>query len=91
MGSECTRCGSSGVLAWFTHFMALSVLHGAATPLFLPTLTVYLSWGTFHGFLGRCGVWSCVFGALALLELPVPAQVAVFLPPSASFGAISSF
>ena len=75
MGSECTRCGSSGVPAWFTHFMASSVSHGAATPLFLPALTVYLSWGTFNGFLGMCDVWSCVFRAFALLVLPIPAQV----------------
>ena len=26
-------------------------------------------------FLGMCGIWSCVFGAFALLTLPVPAQV----------------
>ena len=75
MGSEYTRCGSSGVPAWFTHFMTSSVSHSAATPLFLPALTVYLSWGTFNGFLGMCGIWSCVFGAFALLALPVPAQV----------------
>ena len=72
MGSEYTRCGSSGVPAWFSHFMASSVSHSAATPLFLPALTVYLSWGTFNGFLGMCGICSCVFGAFALL---VPAQV----------------
>ena len=75
MGSEYTLCGSSGVPAWFTHFMASSVSHCAATPLFLPALTVYPSWGTFNGFLGMCGIWSCVFGAFALLALPVPAQV----------------
>ena len=55
--------------------MASSVSHSAATPLFLPALTVYLSWGTFNGFLGMCGICSCVFGAFALLALPVPAQV----------------
>ena len=55
--------------------MASSVSHGAATPLFLPALTVYLSWGTFNGFLGMCGVWPCVFGAFALLALLIPAQV----------------
>ena len=49
--------------------------HSAATLLFLPALTVYISWGTFNGFLVMCGIWSCVFGALALLALPVPAQV----------------
>ena len=75
MGSEYTRCGSFGVPALFTHFMALSVSHSAATPLFLPALTVSLSWGTFNGFLGMCGIWSCVLGAFALLALPVPAQV----------------
>ena len=85
--------------------MASSVSHGAATPLFLPTLMVYLSWGTFNVFLGMCGGWSCVFGALALLVLPVPAQVltvpwcrvaevavfTLFRYFRASFGAISSF
>ena len=75
MGSKYTRCGSSGMPAWLTHFMASSVSHSAATPLFLPALTVYLSWGTFNGFLGMCGIWSCVFGAFALLALLVPAQV----------------
>ena len=55
--------------------MASSVSHGAPTPLFLPTFTVYLLWGTFNGFLGMCGVWYCVLGALALLALPVPEQV----------------
>ena len=55
--------------------MASSVSHNAATPLILPALTVYLSRGTFLGFLGMCCIWSCVFGAFALLTLPVPAQV----------------
>ena len=72
MGSKYTRCSSSGVPAWFTHFVASSVSHSAATPLFLPALTVYLSWGTFNGFLGMCGIWFCVFEAFAL---PVPPQV----------------
>ena len=63
MGSEYTRCGSSDVPAWFKHFMASSVSHGAATPLFLPALMVYPSWGTFIDFLDMYGVWSCVFGA----------------------------
>ena len=68
----------------------------AATPLLLFALTVYLSWGTFIGFLGLCGIWSCVFGAFALLTLTVPAQVLTvtgrrvaegggFLPNSAVF------
>ena len=61
--------------AWLTHFLASSVSHGAATPLFLPALTVYLLWGTFNGILDMSGVWSCVFGAFALLALPIPAQV----------------
>ena len=72
MGSEYTRRSFSGVPVLFTQFMASSVSHSAATPLFLPALTVYLSWGTFTGFLGMCGIWSCVFGAFAL---PVLAQV----------------
>ena len=64
--------------AVFAHFMASSVLHGAATPPLLPTLTVYLSRGTLIGFLGMCGIWSCVFpAAFALIALTVPAQVLV--------------
>ena len=52
--------------------------HGAATPPLLATLTVYLSWGTFNGFLGMCGVWSCVFHvAFAMITQTVPAQVLI--------------
>ena len=52
--------------------------HGAATPPLLPTLTVYLSWGTFIGFLGMCGVWSCVFHVeFAMITRTVPAQVLI--------------
>ena len=58
-----------------------------------------LLWSTFNGFLGMCGVWSCVFVALTLLALPVPAQVLTvplvqscrgggFLPPSAIFALV---
>ena len=64
--------------AVFAHFVASSVSHGAATPPLLPTLTVYLSCSTFIGFLGLCGLWSCVFHvAFALITLTVPAQVLV--------------
>ena len=41
--------------------LASPVSLGVATPPLLPTLTVSLSCGTFIGFLGMCGVWSCVF------------------------------
>ena len=41
--------------------LASPVSLGVATPPLLPTLTAYLSCGTFIGFLGMCGVWSCVF------------------------------
>ena len=57
-------------------FLASPVSHGAATPPLLPTLMVYLSWGTFNGFLGMCGVWSCVFHVeFAMITRTVPAQV----------------
>ena len=59
-------------------FLTLSVSLGAATPPLLPTLTVYLSCGTFIGFLGMCGIWSCVFHvAFAMITLTVPAQVLI--------------
>ena len=59
-------------------FMASSVPHVAATPPLLPTLTVYLSWGTWIGFLGLCGIWSFVFPeACAPIPLTVPAPVLV--------------
>ena len=62
--------------ALFAHFIASSVSHCATTPPFLPALTAYLSWGTFIGFLGMCGIWYCVFtGAFPLLVLMAPAQV----------------
>ena len=52
--------------------------HGVATPPLLPTLTVYLSCGTSLGFLGICGVWSCVFQvAFAVITRTVPAQVLI--------------
>ena len=41
--------------------LASPVSLGVATPPLLPTLAVYLSCGTFIGFLGMCGVWSRVF------------------------------
>ena len=66
MSSEYIRCGSSGVPALFTHFMASSVSHSAATPLFLPALTVFLSCGTFIGFFRH--VWYlvlCFWGVCA--------------------------
>ena len=99
MGSEYTGCGSSGVPAWFTHFMASSVSHGAATPLFLPTFTVYLLWGTFNGVLGMCGGWSCVFwdvgaacaaGSCAgsYCSLVQSCRGGCFLPPSAIFALV---
>ena len=54
-----------------------SVAWCCAPPL-LPTLTVYLSWGTFTGFLGMCGVWSCVFHVeFAVITRKVPAQVLI--------------
>ena len=52
--------------------------HVAATPPLLPTLTVSLSWGTWIGFLGLCGIWSFVFpGACEPIPLTVPAPVLV--------------
>ena len=52
--------------------------HGAATPPLLPTLPVYLSWGSFNGFLGMCVVWSGVFHvAFAMITWTVPAQVLI--------------
>ena len=45
-------------------------------PSLLPTLTVYLAWGTFNGFLDVCGVWSGVFHVVfAMIIRTVPAQV----------------
>ena len=58
--------------------LALPVSLGVATPPLLPTLTVYLSCGTFIGFLGMCGVWSCVLQvAFAVITRTVPAQVLI--------------
>ena len=52
--------------------------HGVVTPPLLPTLTAYLSLGTFIGFLGMYGVWSCVFQvAFAVITRTVPAQVLI--------------
>ena len=57
-------------------FLASSVSHGAATPPLLPTLTVYLSCGTFIVFLGMCGIWSCIFHVVfAMITRMIPAQV----------------
>ena len=64
-------------LRWL-HILASPVSLGVATPPLLPTLTVYLSCGTFIGFLGICGVWSCVFQvAFAVITRTVPAQVLI--------------
>ena len=58
--------------------LASPVSLGVATPPLLPALTVYLSCGTFIGFLGMCGVWSCVFQvAFAVITRTVPAQVLI--------------
>ena len=52
--------------------------HVAATPPLWPTLTVYMSWGTWIGFLGLCCIWSFVFpGTCAPIPLTVPAPVLV--------------
>ena len=49
-----------------------------ATPPLLPTLTISLSCGTFIGFLGMCGVWSCVFQvAFAVITRTAPALVLI--------------
>ena len=58
-------------------FLASSVSHGAATPPLLPTLTVSISWGTFIGFLGLCGIGPVFFIAFALITMMVPAPVLV--------------
>ena len=56
----------------------MSVSRVAVTPPLLTTLTVYLSCGTWIGFLGLCGVCSFVFpGACAPIPLTVPAPVLV--------------
>ena len=56
--------------------LASPVSLGVATPPLLPTLTVYLSSGTFTVFLGMCGVWSCVLQvAFVVITRTVPAQV----------------
>ena len=77
-GFECIGCGSSGVPAWFMHFLASSVSHGDATPLFLPTLTVYLSWGYLYWFYRRM-----VFGHVFLGRLCCRFLRRFFLLPGA--------